>query len=103
MYVPAVIAQLWQSLNKFYGSVLESLGILKKKFYESQKYCVSFGNAAISHSGLILLKTAYRKRGELLWAIGSLNFINLHSAAFIVFARYLVHAYKFLIIQKTAG
>ena len=54
-------------------------------------------------SGLILLKTAYRKRGELLWAIRSSNFINLHSAAFTVFARYLVHAYKFLIIQKTAG
>ena len=43
----------------------------------------SFGNAAISHSGLIVLKTVYRKRGgELLWAIGSSNFINLHSAAF---------------------
>ena len=30
-------------------------------------------------------------------------FINLHSAAFVtVFARYLVHAYKFRIFQKTA-
>ena len=44
---------------------------------------ISFGNAASSHSGLIPLKTAYKKRGELLWAITSKkNFINLHSAAF---------------------
>ena len=65
---------------------------------------ISFGNAASSHSGLIPLKTAYKKRGELLWAIASKkNFINLHSAAFVtVFARNLVHAYKFSIFQKTA-
>ena len=45
---------------------------------------ISFGNAASSHSGLIPLKTAYKKRVELLWAIGSKkNFINLHSAAFV--------------------
>ena len=44
---------------------------------------VSFGNEASSHSGLIPLKTAYEKRGELLWAIASKkNFINLHLAAF---------------------
>ena len=44
---------------------------------------ISFGNSAASHSGLIPLKTAYKKRGELLWAIASkMNFINLHSAAF---------------------
>ena len=57
---------------------------------------ISFGNAASSHSGLIPLKTVYKKRGELLWAIASKeNFINLHSAAFVtVFARNLVHAYK---------
>ena len=57
---------------------------------------ISFGNAASSHSGLIPLKTAYKKRGELLWAIASKkNFINLHSAAFVtVFARHLVHSYK---------
>ena len=30
---------------------------------------ISFGNAASSHSGLIPLKTAHKKRGELLWAI----------------------------------
>ena len=30
---------------------------------------ISFGNAASSHSGLIPLKTEYKKRGELLWAI----------------------------------
>ena len=38
----------------------------------------------------------------MLWAIASKkNFINLHSAAFVtVFARNLVHAYKFPIIQK---
>ena len=49
---------------------------------------ISFGNAASSHSGLISLKTSYKKRGELLWAIVSKkNFINFHSAAFVtVFA-----------------
>ena len=30
---------------------------------------ISFGNEASSHSGLTPLKTAYKKRGELLWAI----------------------------------
>ena len=30
---------------------------------------ISFGNAASSHSGLIPLQTAYKKRGELLWAL----------------------------------
>ena len=30
---------------------------------------ISFGNAASSHSGLIPLKTAYKRRGELLRAI----------------------------------
>ena len=55
---------------------------------------ISFGNEASSHSGLIPLKTAYKKRGELLWAIASKkNVINLHSAAFgAVFGRNLVHA-----------
>ena len=55
---------------------------------------VSFGNEASSHRDLIPLKTAYRKRGELLWAIASKkNFINLHSAAFdTVFEGNLVHA-----------
>ena len=54
---------------------------------------ISFGNAASSHSGLIPLKTAYKK-GELLQAIASKkNFINLHSAAFdTVFGGNLVHA-----------
>ena len=63
---------------------------------------ISFGNAASSHSGLIPLKTVYKKRGELLWAIASKkNFINLRSAAFVtVFARNLVRAYKFRIFQK---
>ena len=32
---------------------------------------ISFGNEASSHSDLIPLKTAYKKRGELLWAIAS--------------------------------
>ena len=65
---------------------------------------ISFGNAASSYSGLIRLKTAYKKRGELLWAIASKkNFIILHSAAFVtVFARNLVHAYNIRIFQKTA-
>ena len=68
------------------------------------KKMISFGNAASSHSGLIPLKTVYKKRGELLWAIASKkNFINLHSAAFVtVLARNLVHAYKFRIFQITA-
>ena len=68
------------------------------------KKMISSGNAASSHSGLIPLKTVYKKRGELLWAIASKkNFINLHSAAFVtIFARNLVHAYKFHIFQKTA-
>ena len=61
---------------------------------------ISFGNAASSQSGLIPLKTAYKKRGELLRAIASKkNFSNLHSAAF---ARNLVHAYNFRFFQKTA-
>ena len=66
------------------------------------KKMVSFGNAASSHSSLIPWKASYKKRGELLWAIASKkNFINLHSAAFVtVFARNLVHAYKFRIFQK---
>ena len=55
---------------------------------------ISFGNEASSHSGLIQLKTAYEKRGELLWAIArKKNFINLHLAAFdTVFGRNSVHA-----------
>ena len=66
---------------------------------------ISFGNAASCHSGFIPLKTVYKKRGELLGAMASKkNFINLHSAAFVtVFARNLVHEYKFRIFQKTAG
>ena len=63
---------------------------------------ISFGNAASSHSGLIPLKTAYKKkRGIALGDRKLEEFINLHSAAFVaVFARNLVHAYKFCIIQK---
>ena len=55
---------------------------------------ISFGNAASSDSGLIPMKTTYKKRGELLWAIGSKkDFINLHSDAFdTVFGGNLVHA-----------
>ena len=65
---------------------------------------ISFGNAASSHSGLIPLKTAYKKRGALLRAIASKkNLSNLHSAAFVtVFACNLVHAYNFRIFPKTA-
>ena len=68
------------------------------------KKMISFGNEALSHSGLIPLKTAYENRGELLWAIASKkNFINLHLAAFdTVFGRNLVHAQKFRIFPKTA-
>ena len=55
---------------------------------------ISFGKAASSHGGLIPLKTAYKKKGELLCAIASkMDFINLPSAAFdTVFGRNLVHA-----------
>ena len=55
---------------------------------------ISFGNAASSHSGLIPLKTAHKKRGELLWAMASKkDFINLHSDTFdTVFGGNLVHA-----------
>ena len=55
---------------------------------------IGVGNAASSHSGLIPLKTAYKKGGELLWAIASKkDFINLHSGAFdTVFGGNLVHA-----------
>ena len=62
----------------------------------------SFGNAALSHSGLIPLKTSYKKRGELLWAIVSKkNFINLHSAAFVtVFTRNLVMPTNFAFLKK---
>ena len=63
---------------------------------------ISFGKAASSHSGLIPLKTSYKKRGELLWAIASKKkFINLHLAAFVtVFARNLVHTNKFAFFKK---
>ena len=55
---------------------------------------ISFGNAASFHSGLIPLKTAYKKRGELLRAMASkTDFINLHSDAFdTVFGDNLIHA-----------
>ena len=55
---------------------------------------ISFGKEASSYSGLIPFKTAYEKRGELLWAIArKKNFINLHLAAFDTdFRRNLVHA-----------
>ena len=74
------------------------------KISEFSKTMTSFGNAASSHSDLILLKTAFKKRGELLWAIArKKNFINPHSAAFVtVCIRNLVHTYKFRIIPKTA-
>ena len=63
---------------------------------------LSFGNTVSSHSGLIPLKTSYKKRGELLWAIaGKKNFVNLYSVAFVtVFAHNLAQTYKFRIIQK---
>ena len=53
--------------------------MLATQFANFLKKMISFGNEASSHSGLIPLKTAYKKRGELLWAIASKkNFINLH-------------------------
>ena len=65
---------------------------------------ISFGNAVSSHRGLIPLKTAYKKRGELLLAMASKkDFINLHSDAFdTVFGGNLVPAYKFRIFPKIA-
>ena len=65
---------------------------------------ISFENEASSHSRLNPLKTAYEKRGELLWAIASKkDFIDLYSDAFdTVFGGNLVHAYNFRIFQKTA-
>ena len=65
---------------------------------------ISFGKAASSHSSLIPLKTAYKKR-ELLWAIASKkNFINLHSAAFVtVLACNLVHPVSFKNIENWEG
>ena len=55
---------------------------------------IGYGIAASSHSGLVPLKTAYKEKGELLWAIASeKDFINLHSDAFdTVFGGNLVHA-----------
>ena len=45
---------------------------------------IRFGNAASSHSGLIPWKTAYKKRGELLWAIASKkNFNNNNNNTYI--------------------
>ena len=63
---------------------------------------ISFGIAASSHSGLIPLKTAYTKRGEMLWAIASKkNFVNLHSAAFdTVFGGNLSMPKNFAFFQK---
>ena len=70
-----------------------SLLALAKSIYYFKKM-ISFGNEASSRSGFIPLKTAYIKRGELLWAITSKkNFFNLHLAAFdTVFGCNLVHA-----------
>ena len=64
---------------------------------------ISFENAASSH-GDYIENCVQKKEGNCLWVMASKkNFINLHSAAFVtVFARNLVHAYKFRIIQKTA-
>ena len=57
---------------------------------------ISFGNAASSHSGLIPSKTAYKKRGELLWAIATKkDFINLHSAAFDTVFAFSLHSAAF--------
>ena len=78
------------------SSFLGSISIYFSEDLSWASHCdsISFGNEASSHSGLIPLKTAYKKRGELLWAIASKkNFINLHSAAFdTVFGSNLVHA-----------
>ena len=68
--------------------------MLAAQFANIFKKMISFGNAASWRSGLIPLKTVYKKRGELLWAIATKkDFINLHSDAFdTVFGGNLVHA-----------
>ena len=75
------------------------IGEIRQNFTEaSASVGLILATALLCHSGLIPLKTAYKKRGELLRAIASKR-----SAAFVtVFARNLVHAHKFRIFQKTA-
>ena len=109
-YVPSIIASITAKLRQILWERFEN--ILKRSFKHQKnskiacyphnwliykKKMISYGNATSSHIGLIPLKTAYQKRGELLRAIASKkNFSNLHSVAFVtVFARNLVHAYNF--------
>ena len=80
------MAKFEQTLSERFRNIL--------KCRQHNKKMISFWNAASSRSGLIPLKTVYKKRGELHWAIASKkNFINLRLAAFdTVFGRNLVHA-----------
>ena len=49
---------------------------------------ISFGNAASSYSGLIPLKTAYRKREEFHWAIASKKkFRKIYLYNLVLFAK----------------
>ena len=66
---------------------------------------VSFGNAASSHSGFIPLKTAYKKKEKNCSGQSPVRRILLTCIQLLLlqfFARNLVNAYKFRIIQKTA-
>ena len=108
--------QSWQSLNKFYESVLEiiwnkvlrviktvnkhAIDIISKYL----KKMMRSGNAVPSHNGLIPSETLYEKRGWLLWPIArERNLISLRSAAFYtIFVCNMDHAYKFHGHLKTA-
>ena len=108
------LPQLWQSLNKFYESVLEIFQneVLKvtKPVNKHAINIISYylkkmmrsGYAVSSHSGLIPSETVYEKRG-LLWPIvRKENLINVRVAAFfIIFICNLVHACKFQRNLKT--
>ena len=62
------MAKFEQTLSERFRNIL--------KCRQHNKKMISFWNAASSRSGLIPLKTVYKKRGELHWAIASKkNFI----------------------------
>ena len=64
--------------------------MLSTQLADFLKKMISFGNAASSRSSLIRLKTSNKKRGELLRAtVSKKNFINLHSAAFVIMLKTL--------------
>ena len=99
MYLPQ-LPRLWQSLNKFYGSILEIfqnkiLRIIKAVdkhaivfigYNMQRKNDEVWKNAVSSHGGLIPFETVYEKRGGLLWSIArKKNLVSLRLAAFLPF------------------